>query len=119
MTAHCRYPGCGRALRSAKSVAAGVGPVCAAKLAASRALMETALTGLSDGQKTKALALIGSGDVKATSRPGRYRVPSSDKRTTYLTSSDSCPCAARVTCAHMGAVRAIEAVRAASMRKAA
>ncbi len=81
--------------------------------------MESALEPLSEAQKVKALALIGSGEVKPANRPGWYRVPSSDGVTTYLTASDFCPCIARVVCAHMGAVRAIEAVRAASMRKAA
>jgi hypothetical protein len=116
----CSAPDCGRPLRSAKSRVEKIGPRCKAKLAAKIAVMEGALAGLSRDQKAKALALIGSGEVKATNRPGRYRVPSSDKRTTYLTTTDWCPCRATVVCAHMGAVRAIEAVRAsATMRKAA
>lgn len=119
MTTRCRYPDCNRSLRSARSAAEGIGPRCKAKLRAAQAVMETALAGLSEAQKVKALALINSGEVKPANRPGWYSVPSSDGRTTYIVTSDFCPCPSRVICKHIGAVRCVEAVRAASMRKAA
>lgn len=81
--------------------------------------MESALEPLSEAQKARALALIGSGEVKPTSRPGTYSVPSSDGTTTYLVTANYCPCLSRVICYHVGAVRAVSAVRASSMRRAA
>ena len=111
--------GCGRTLR--KPSPDGYGRRCRARLRKMAALIETAIEPLSTGQRIKALALINSGEVKPTSRPGTYSVPSSDGKTTYLTTTADCPCRARVICAHMGAVRAIEAVRASAIftRKAA
>jgi len=97
----------------------GYGPRCRARLRAAQAVMEQALEGLSERQKDKALALISSVSVVLTSRPGTYSVPGSDTKVVYITTTASCTCPARVICKHMGAVRAIEAVRAASTRRAA
>lgn len=118
MTARCRK--CKRPLRVPSPD--DLGRVCRAKLRAAQAVMETALAGLSEAQKVKALALIGSGEVKPANRPGWYRVPSSDGVTTYLVSWSNCGCRAADfgnLCAHVGAVRCIEAVKANSMRRAA
>ena len=98
----------------------GYGRTCRARLRATAAAMDEALTGLSPDQRKKALALISSGGVKATNRPGAYRVPSSrDRNVTYLVTADNCPCLARTLCYHQGSVRAVEAARAAMTRRAA
>lgn len=117
--ANCRYPGCHRLLTAPGSVRDAFGPRCKAKLRATAAVMETALAGLSEAQRTKALGLIRSGSVVLTSRPGTYRVPSSDGITTYLVNTAGCPCPARRLCYHVGAVRCLEAVTAASRKRAA
>jgi|GEM_PF-3347397 len=109
--------GCGRTLR--KPSPDGYGRVCRAKLRKLAAVMESALEPLSEAQRAKAIALINSGKVSQTSRPGTYSVPSSDGTTTYLVTTAYCPCKARVICYHVGAVRCVEAVRASSMRRAA
>jgi hypothetical protein len=118
MTARCRK--CKRPLRNPSPD--GLGRVCRARLNAAKALMETALTGLSPASKTKALALISSGNVRPTGRPGRYSVPGSGKGVRYSTATDGCTCRAAAfgnLCAHVGSVRAIEAVRASLTRRAA
>jgi hypothetical protein len=118
----CTAPDCGRILRSPKSVALGVGPRCKAKLNAARAVMEDALAGLSDAQKTRALALIGDRKVRPTSQRGQYAVTGSDDVTIYLTTVASCGCRAFAcgrTCYHVGAVRCVAAARASLTRRAA
>jgi len=120
--ANCRYPGCHALLTAPGSIRDGIGPRCKAKLRATAAVMETALAGLSEAQKARALALISSGSVVLTSRPGTYRVPSSDGETTYLVTTARCGCRGasyRHLCSHIGAVRCLEAVKAASRVRAA
>jgi hypothetical protein len=103
-TAKCRK--CHRTLRSAASVALGIGPRCAA--------VEAALAGLDDRQQDKALELIADGGIVATSHEGVAQVVSDDGGEVYLTSVTghcSCPHGARratataKTCYHPGAVR--------------
>jgi hypothetical protein len=63
-TAQCRK--CGRTLRSAASVAAGIGPRCAA--------VEAATEGLNAKQADKMAQLILDKAIAATSRKGAYHV---------------------------------------------
>jgi hypothetical protein len=103
-TAKCRK--CHRALRSAASVAAGIGPRCAA--------IEAALQGLDDRQQDKAREALADGAVQPTGRPGIAQVVSDAGDEIYLASvTGHCTCAhgarwasaTAKTCWHPGAVR--------------
>jgi hypothetical protein len=102
--AKCRK--CHRALRSATSVALGIGPRCAA--------IEAAFDGLDDRQQDKAREAVEDGAVIPTSREGVAMVVSEDGESVHLVSVDgqcSCPHGVRrisataKTCWHPGAVR--------------
>ena len=97
---------CHRALRAPASIAAGIGPRCAA--------IEAAFDGLSDKQRDKARQLIVDGGVVRTSRKGIARVPSDETGEHYLTSvTGHCTCkwglcrksAGTKTCYHVAVVR--------------
>jgi Family of unknown function (DUF6011) len=103
-TAKCRR--CHRTLRSATSIALGIGPRCAA--------IEAAFNGLSDKQADKARQLIVDGGVTRTSRKGIALVPSDETGEHYLTSvTGHCTCAWGIrrknattkTCYHVAVVR--------------
>lgn len=82
-TATCRR--CRATLRAPASVAAGIGPRCAA--------IEAAFGGLNDKQRDKALEVIADGGVARTSRPGVFRVVSSDGSSVHLCSlNGNCTC---------------------------
>jgi Family of unknown function (DUF6011) len=100
-TVKCRR--CKRALTSASSIAARVGPRCAA--------IEAATEGLNAGQAEKAIELVADGGV-AKVRDGVYRVCSGDGESAYLTAlTGQCSCAwglkrtsaAKKACAHVAA----------------
>jgi hypothetical protein len=100
-TVKCRH--CKRPLRAAGSVAAGIGPRCAA--------IEAATKGLNAKQAEKAIELVADGGVVKI-RKGVYAMPSSDGEGRYLTSVKgicNCPWGVKRTsaekkpCAHVGA----------------
>jgi hypothetical protein len=102
-TAKCRR--CHRILRTAPSVALGIGPRCAA--------IEAAFAGLDSRQQDKALEAIADGAVVRTSRPGIAHVVSDDGSEVYTVSANgNCNCAYGVrrasatvkTCWHPAAV---------------
>ena len=76
---------CGRELRSAASVAAGIGPRCAA--------IEAATEGLSAKQVDKMKQVILDGGVAPTSRPKVYRVTSEDGSSVHIAHvNGNCTC---------------------------
>lgn len=102
---------CGRTLRSATSVAAGVGPTCKGKIAAAAKTAPAKPT-----QIAKAVELVELAAILplATHRRARvFRSVSSDGTRTYLTAAHNCNCAAglksRTECYHMLAVQLITA----------
>jgi hypothetical protein len=103
-TAKCSR--CHRSLRSPSSVAAGIGPRCAA--------IEAAFDGLDSRQQDKARDAIDDGAVAATSHEGVAHVVSEDGTEVHLASvNGNCSCAHGVrtatatakTCWHPGAAR--------------
>jgi hypothetical protein len=85
----CLRPGCGRVLKSAKSVALGYGPVCAAKIRA--AALAEARADFTAEQADKAAELIRDGGI-VTEGPGLYAAVSSKGTDTYATDGHSCTC---------------------------
>jgi hypothetical protein len=83
---------CGRKIRSARSVAAGMGPGCRARIRI--AAMAEAVKGFAATQVEKARELIADGGLIPTTRPGVYRAVSSRGDATYLTHPQTCSCAA-------------------------
>jgi hypothetical protein len=95
---------CKRTLRAAASIAAKVGPRCAA--------IEAALEGLNPEQKAKALEAIADKAVEPTSHDGVYRLASSKGDAIYIVSvNGNCNCAHGLramgtkTCWHPAAAR--------------
>jgi hypothetical protein len=80
-------------LRSSKSVAAGRGPVCRARVRKAAADLQAALK---PEQHAKMLELIEDGGIQRTSRPGVYAATSSDGSTVYVTdaTAGTCTCKA-------------------------
>lgn len=100
---------CGRTLRSAKSIAAGVGPTCSARIA-------TAAKTSSEkpAQVAKAVEAIELGSVIPLARRGVrvFRSVSSDGTRSYLTAAHNCNCPAGLkarSCYHTLAVQLITA----------
>lgn len=96
---------CKRALTSASSIAAQLGPRCAA--------IEAAIAGLKPEQAEKALEVIADGGVIPTSHKGVYRVSSSNGDAAYVTAvTGQCSCswglrrkdASTKTCYHVASV---------------
>jgi len=94
---------CHRPLTSASSIAAEIGPRCAAIKAATK--------GLNDKQAEKAIELVADGGVIRV-RKGVYAVASGEGEASYLTAlTGQCTCAwglkrssaTKKTCAHVGA----------------
>lgn len=118
----CLRPGCGRVLRSAKSVAAGYGPRCAAKIR--KAALDAARAGFTPDQQAKADELIRDGGlvpVRMTARNGMlFRAVSSRGDETYLCCANGCACRARRSCYHqLGATVLSITTRRSSLAKAA
>jgi hypothetical protein len=112
--AEARCLRCGRKLTSAKSVAAKFGKGCAAKIR--QAARETALEGLNEKQRDKALEIVADGGAVPSNREGVWHVTSGDGSQAYLTTRDGhCNCrwglrrvsAETKVCAHVGAVRLV------------
>lgn len=109
-TARCLR--CSRVLRSAKSIAAGVGPTCKGKIAAAARTAPA-----KPAQVAKAIELVELGAVipLATRRSGTrvFRVVSSRGDASYLTAAHNCSCPAglrgRSECYHELAVQLITA----------
>jgi hypothetical protein len=102
----CLRPGCGRRLRSARSVAAGYSLRCERLERAERTeqALRIVTAPYSGRQVDDASALIASGKQTRTSRPGPWATESSDGTTAYLTSANGCTCPSRKPCKHMCAV---------------
>lgn len=83
---------CGRRLFSAKSVAAGYGTGCRARIRAAAKL--AALAAWTVQQLEQARELIEDGGVVPTSRPGVFRTVSSDGEEFHLTAAEACNCPA-------------------------
>jgi Family of unknown function (DUF6011) len=100
---------CHRVLRSARSVREGYGPGCKAIMRA--AAIAAAVKGFAAAQVEKARELIEDRALVATSRPGVFRVVSSDGERSYLAHSETCNCPSGLrrltacTCKHSLAVR--------------
>lgn len=109
-TTTARCLSCHRPLRSAKSIAAGRGPRCQAKVAAAANVVD--LTDYKPAQADKARELIEQGAILPTRRPGIYLTVASDGTTTYLTHSAQCTCKAgrwQRRCYHTAAARILTA----------
>lgn len=103
----CARAGCGRRLTSAKSRAAGVGPVCAKKLAAKQAATTARFT---RDQVRRALGLISQGRVEPVRGTREFRVTGSGGQ--YTTSAVGCTCPAaknRLDCYHVAAASLLTA----------
>lgn len=85
---------CGRKLTDPRSIARGMGPVCARK--ARRAAEVIDLSAFRDAKsaRTKAVELVEQAAIVPASRSGLYLAPSSDGSNTYLidTLEGSCTC---------------------------
>jgi Family of unknown function (DUF6011) len=101
---------CGRALRSARSVAAGRGRTCQVKARAEAIV--NAIAPYTEAQQAKALDLLASGGLRQTPRPAVWLADSSDKTTTYTVQADTCSCPSRCRCYHQAARSAAIAVLA-------
>ncbi|MFC6080936.1 DUF6011 domain-containing protein [Sphaerisporangium aureirubrum] len=116
-TTECRE--CRRTLRSAKSIANGIGPGCAAKIRRARAAAD--LADFKPAQIDKAMELIEQGGILRTSRPGIYTTVSGNGSTTYLVHLVTCTCTAGLkgrACYHRAAARILDAAAPAARRAA-
>lgn len=86
----CMRPGCGRKLYSARSIAAGYGPVCARKIR--EAAKAEARKDFTDEQQEKAAQLIADKAIILTARASTYRVVSLDGSETHLVTAHGCNC---------------------------
>lgn len=120
-TARCLRPGCGRVLRSAKSIALGYGPVCAAKIR--KAAIAEARKDFTDEQQAKAVELIKDGGIVPTPRTGVFQAVSSKGDETYLVHAAACNCPgglrAKRPCYHTLAARILGIASRRSLAKAA
>lgn len=98
-TAKCL--GCGRVLRAAKSIAAGRGRRCLAKV---REAVKAAASAFKPAQVAKAEELIADGGILPIRGRRVFRVVSSNGAATYLAAPQACNCAAGLksknTCYH-------------------
>ncbi|KAA9379691.1 hypothetical protein F5972_08550 [Microbispora cellulosiformans] len=83
---------CGRALRSARSIADRRGPRCKAKVRAAARVAD--LREFTPVQVDKAREVIELGGLLPTRRPTMWTVVSSDGEATYLTAVQACTCPA-------------------------
>lgn len=107
-TGTVKCQGCGRTLTAPRSVSAGRGPVCRAKIRKAAATAEA-----KPEQIAKALELIADGGIVPTSRRGVFRTAGSSGEVIYLTHSETCTCPSGLrrltarTCYHSLAVHII------------
>lgn len=111
-TVHCLR--CGRTLRSAQSIAAGMGRTCRAKVRHAAEVVD--LTAFRDAKtaRTKATELIEQGGIVPAGRLGLFLAVSSDGTNTYLIDvvEASCSCkgyAHAGRCYHQVAATLLEA----------
>lgn len=107
--ARCLRPGCGRVLRSAKSVTAGYGPTCLRKIR--EAAIAEAKAGFSEAQQESAGQLIRDGGIVAQDRH-LYVAVSSEGDKAYSVEAHSCTCHAGASgrrCYHQLAARILDA----------
>lgn len=100
---------CGRVLRSAKSIAAGRGRTCQAKVRAAAKVVD--LTEYKPAQVDAARELIEDGAIILL-RPRIYIAVSSDGTETYRTARQGCTCPAGIKgrgCYHRAAVAILNA----------
>lgn len=102
---------CDRTLRTAKSVAAGIGPVCAARKAA--ALNLAAAFKDPQAAANKALQIIADKAIVPTRIKGQYLTVSSDGTQNYLTDvvDNTCTCKAGARlgrCSHLVAANVLQ-----------
>lgn len=90
---------CGRKLTSAKSIAAGYGPTCKAKIAAAAAKI-VILARFKAAQVAKAEELIADGGIVAIRARRVFRAVSTSGTGTYLTAPQACNCAAGLKAKH-------------------
>jgi hypothetical protein len=115
----CLRPGCGRKLTSAKSVAAGYGPVCLRKIR--QAQLDEARADFTPEQAAKADELIRDGGIIAQA-PGLFEAVSSKGDGLYATDGRSCTCPAGAKdrrCYHLLAARVLTIASRRSYAKAA
>jgi Family of unknown function (DUF6011) len=86
----CLRPGCGRVLRSAESIALGLGPRCAAKIR--KAAGTADLSQWTASQVEDARQAIEDGAVVPSSREGVFHVVSSDGSEVHRTAERGCNC---------------------------
>jgi hypothetical protein len=99
---------CGRRLRTAKSIAAGYGAGCRARIRAAAKLAD--LAAWTARQIEQARELIEDGGIVPSARPGVFRTVSTDGGAVYLTSARWCGCPAKAECYHRaGAVLVLAA----------
>lgn len=105
-TAQCTR--CGRTLTSAKSIAAGVGPVCARRI---RAAAVVVIATTPAAQVDKAIELIGDAGIVRVAA-GQFLAVASDGIVRYETTTHQCSCRAGQfgrTCYHRIAAQLIAA----------
>lgn len=106
---HCRK--CHRVLRSAKSIARGMGPTCAKRVAENA---KVAATDYKPEQVAKAMELIELGAIVVTVKALLFQVVSSKGDETYFTDAASrvCTCKAGargIRCYHLAAAQILTA----------
>ena len=109
---HCLR--CHRPLRAARSVAAGYGPGCRARIRA--AALADAVKGYTAAQVDKARELIADGGMVPTGFARVWRTVSSDGSSYYLSAPETCNCAGGRhgrRCYHSAAAAILAAARAA------
>jgi hypothetical protein len=107
---------CGRQLRAARSVEAGYGRTCQARIRA--AALAAAIADFTVAQVEKARELIADGGLVPTNRAGVYRAVRSRGDVTYLVTPDGvCNCAWALRsglaagCYHVAAARILDAAK--------
>ena len=116
----CLRPGCGRVLRSAKSIALGYGPVCAAKIR--KAAIDVARADFTPEQAAKADELIRDGGMVPHPHAGVFTAVSSKGDAIYLAHPAACTCPAGIKgrrCYHLLAARVLTIASRRSLAKAA
>lgn len=107
MIVRCARAGCGRRLTSPKSIAAGVGPVCARKLAEKA---PEVIDRFKPAVVHRALTLIGEGKVRPVRGTRSFTVAGASG--TYTASAVSCTCPAgrhQRDCYHLVAAKLLTA----------